>query len=84
MVGYTYKTLEERISGTRFGFRSSERCKGVNYNVFLSSIDFLKVLDNIYYEKMFVILKTFKIDDKDFGIIYHLQWHQAARTRIKQ
>lgn len=96
--GRIYGKLEEKIGNTQFGFRKGlgtrealfgvqvliQRCRDVNYDVYLCAIDFEKAFDRVHHNKMLEILKASGIDDKDIRIIGNLYWHQRAAVKIEE
>lgn len=91
-----YKTCEEQISSTQFGFRNAfgtrealfsiqvlfQRCRDVNCEIYACFIDYQKAFDRVKHQKMVEILKGIGLDDKDLRIIVNLYWNQSASVRL--
>lgn len=91
-----YKTMEEALAPTQFGFRDAvgtrealfsvqvlfQRCRDVNCDVYACFVDYAKAFDRVQHHRMIEILKNVGIDDKDRRIITNLYWNQTASVRV--
>jgi len=92
-----YRLCEEQIAPNQFGFLNAvgtkealfsvqvlfQRCRDVNYNVFVYLVDYQKAFDRVRHDIMIRILEEIGIDEKYLRIIANLYWRQTAALKME-
>lgn len=92
-----YKTLEQDISETQFGFRDglgtrealfalnvlAQRCMDMNQDLYICFIDYNKAFDRVRHEQLIQLLKEKNLDTRDIKIITNLYFNQKAVVKIE-